>query len=71
MDKFQNKLKEGHFNESICQKPPLSLEEVVTKVESYIKGEERNTEKKTHDVKECVPNSEDSHQQNKSNYTSP
>lgn len=43
---------------------------MVTKVESYIKGEERNTKKKAREFKERVPNSKDSYHQRKSNYTS-
>lgn len=39
---FQNGLKEGHFNESLNHNLALSLEEVVTKVECYIKGKEIN-----------------------------
>lgn len=49
----------------------LSLAEVTTRVECYIKGEESNAEKKVCDVKKCVPNTEGSHQQRKINYTSP
>ena len=43
---FQNKLKAGHFNESLSQNPTLSLEKMVTREECYIKDEESNAEKK-------------------------
>lgn len=39
---FQNRLKERNFNETLAQRPATSLVEVVTRVESYIKGEESN-----------------------------
>lgn len=71
MGEFQNGLKEWHFNKSLAQKPTLSLAEVVTRAKCYIKGEGSNIEKKVWDVEERVPNSEGSHNQRKSNYTSP
>lgn len=68
--KFHNGLKTGHFNESLTQKPILSLVEVVTRDKFYIKNEESNVDKKARDVKERVPNAKGSHHQRKSNYTS-
>lgn len=47
------------------------MAEVVTRVESYIKGDENNNDKKAHDVKEHVPKVGRPHHQIKSNYTSP
>lgn len=58
---FQNRLKEGHFNEPLAHKPTLSLVQMVTRVECYIKNEVINDEKKVHDEKECVFSIEDSH----------
>lgn len=52
---FHNDHKEGKFNESLAQRSIYSLVEVVTRVECYIKGEEINTEKNSHDIKECAP----------------
>lgn len=68
---FQNGLKTGHFSESLAQKSASSLEEVVTKVECYIKGEEKNIKRKVHDSEERIPNTERSHPQRKRNYISP
>lgn len=41
----KNGLKMGHFNESVSQKLTLTLAEVVTREEFYIKDEESNAEK--------------------------
>lgn len=71
MGMLKNGLKVGLFNESLAQKPTLSLAKVVTRAKCHTKGEERNAVKKTRDVKEYVPNAECSHHQRKSNYTSP
>lgn len=47
------------------------LAEVVTRAECYIKGEERNAQKKVCNVKEHTPGVESSHHPRKNNYTSP
>lgn len=54
MGEFQNQLKMGHFNESLAQRSTLTLAEVVSMVECYIKDEERNAEKKARGIKEHV-----------------
>lgn len=71
MGEFQNGLMAEHFNESLAHNSTLSLAKVITKVKCYIKGEESNAEKKTHDFKERVPSADGSHHYRKSNYTSP
>lgn len=71
MGTFQNGLKVRHFNESLAQRPASSLEEVVTREQFYIKGEQSNTEKKTQDIKEHVPSVEGSHDPRMNNYDSP
>ncbi|PNX76427.1 gag-pol polyprotein [Trifolium pratense] len=38
---FHNGLRAGHFNESLAQKPALSMQEINKRAECYIKGEER------------------------------
>lgn len=50
MGDFQNGLRVGQFNESLAQKPD-SMDEVIARAYCYIKGEERNVEKKARDVK--------------------
>lgn len=45
---FHNRLRVGHFNESLAQKPYASMAEVVTIAECYIKGEESNIKKCRH-----------------------
>jgi hypothetical protein len=52
---FQNVLKVGHFNESLAQKPAISMQEIIKRVEYYIKGEESNVEKRTRDAWERDP----------------
>lgn len=47
------------------------VEEEVTRAKCYMKGEESNIEKMVHNVKERVPNVEDSHHKRNNNYTSP
>ncbi|MCI81949.1 hypothetical protein A2U01_0103223, partial [Trifolium medium] len=42
----------GHFNESLAQKPAISMQEVINRAECYIKGEESNAEKRTRDARE-------------------
>lgn len=51
---FQNWLKVNHFNESLAQKPTISMDEVMNKAECYIKGEESNMDKISRDAKEKV-----------------
>lgn len=48
---FQNGVRANHFNESLTHMSANSLAEVVTRVECYIKGSERNAKKKARDVK--------------------
>jgi hypothetical protein len=52
---FHNGLKAGHFNESLTQKPATSMQEIIKRVECYIKGEESNAEKRSRDAKERDP----------------
>jgi len=49
---FQNGLRAGQFNESLAQKPTDSMEEIISRAECCIKGEENNAEKRARDVKE-------------------
>lgn len=49
------------FNESLTLKLMLSLVEVVTGIECYIKGRVNNAKKKVCDVKERIHNVEGSH----------
>lgn len=71
MGAFQNGLKARHFNESLTQRPTSLLEEVATRAKCYIKGKERNTEKRARGVKELTPSIEGSQQSRKNKYTSP
>lgn len=68
---FQNGFKVGHLNESLSQKPELTLIEVVAKAECYIKGEESNVKKKSHDANEHVPSVESSHYSRNNSYPLP
>jgi len=52
---FQNGLRAGQFNESLAQKPADSMEEIISRAECYIKGEESNAEKHARDAKEKGP----------------
>jgi hypothetical protein len=54
---FHNGLKAGHFNESLAQKPATLMSEIIKRAECYIKGEERNAEKRTRDAREKDPTS--------------
>ena len=49
---FQQGLWVGQFNESLAQKPATSMDEIITRAECYVKGEESNMEKRTRDAKE-------------------
>ena len=49
---FQHELKVGQFNESLTQKPAKSMDEIITRTECYVKGEESNMEKRARDSKE-------------------
>ncbi|PNX84468.1 gag-pol polyprotein [Trifolium pratense] len=49
---FHNGLRAGHFNESLAQKPAISMQEINKRAECYIKGEESNSEKRMRDAKE-------------------
>lgn len=69
MGAFLNELKAGHFNESIAQKPILTLVEVVAREKCYIKGEEKNVEKKAHDAMKHVLGTVSSYPSRKNNYT--
>lgn len=52
MGEFQYGFKVGQFNKSLTQKSASSMDEVITIAECYIKGEERNIEKRSRDAKE-------------------
>jgi hypothetical protein len=52
MGAFQIGLRAGQFNESLAQKPADSMEEIIARIECYIKGEESNVEKKARVTKE-------------------
>ncbi|MCI22531.1 hypothetical protein A2U01_0043707 [Trifolium medium] len=49
---FQNGLNARHFNESLAQKPADTMQEIMKRVECYIKGEEINAEKRSRDSRE-------------------
>lgn len=49
---FQHGLKVGQFIESLTQKTTINMDDVTTRVECYIKGEENNMEKRSCDAKE-------------------
>ncbi|CAJ2642757.1 uncharacterized protein LOC123899916 [Trifolium pratense] len=49
---FHNGLKAGQFNESLAQKPAITMQEVMKRAECYIKGEESNAEKRSRDSRE-------------------
>ncbi|MCI29617.1 hypothetical protein A2U01_0050826 [Trifolium medium] len=49
---FHNGLREGHFNESLAQKPASSIQEINKRAACYIKGEESNTENRVRDAKD-------------------
>lgn len=70
VEAFQNGLKARHFNESIAQRYTLSSAEVVAGMECCIKGEENNTENKSHNVKDRVTDAESSHPSKKNRYNS-
>lgn len=59
---FKNSLRVRHFNESLTQKHVASMNEIMAHFECYIKGEERNMEKKAKDVKEWAFGVSDSSQ---------
>lgn len=46
---FQHGLRAWQFNESLVQKPASNMDEIITQVECYIKGEESNWEKRSRD----------------------
>lgn len=46
MGAFQNRLRFRDFNESFTYRSPISMAEVMTHVEFYIKGKESNVEKR-------------------------
>ncbi|MCI38596.1 hypothetical protein A2U01_0059824, partial [Trifolium medium] len=49
---FHNGLKAGQFNESLAQKPAATMQEIMKRVECYIKGGESNVEKRNRDSRE-------------------
>lgn len=57
---FQNGIRKEHFNESLAHMPAASLVGVVMQEEFYIKGGERNVEKKAQDAKEVITNTDNS-----------
>lgn len=48
---FQNGLRARHFNKSLAKRSAFSLDKEVTHAKCYIKGEEKNAEKKARDAK--------------------
>src|ERR1051325_7567974 len=52
MAAFQHGLKAGQFNKSLAQKPTKSMDEIITRAECYVKGEESNMDKRARDSKE-------------------
>lgn len=48
---FQNGLKADHFNMSLAQNSDTSMEEVISRVECYVNGEESNMEKRSRMLK--------------------
>lgn len=51
---FQHCPKVVQFNKSLAKKPTSNMDEVITRVECYIKVEELNMEKRSRDSKEKV-----------------
>lgn len=51
---FQHDLKAEQFNQSLAQEMVSNMNEVITRAECYIKGEESNMEKLSRDAKEKV-----------------
>src|ERR1044072_9649932 len=49
---FQHGLRADQFNESLAQKPAKSMDEIITRAECYVKGEESNMEKCARDSKD-------------------
>lgn len=49
---FKNGLKMRHFNESLAQKPTLSMEGIMAMEKLYIKVEDINVYKRMRDAKE-------------------
>lgn len=47
LEAFQTCLRVRHFNESLAQKPATFMEDITTKADCYIHGEERNAKKNT------------------------
>jgi hypothetical protein len=52
---FVSTFHNGYFNESLGQKPATSMQEIIKRVECYIKGEEINAEKRSRDAREKDP----------------
>ncbi|GAU40547.1 hypothetical protein TSUD_367500 [Trifolium subterraneum] len=61
---FHNRLKAGHFDESLAQNPATSMQEVIKRASCYIKGEESNAEKRSREAKEKDSRSSNSKVQN-------
>ena len=49
MGAFQNGLRAEQFNKSLVQKPAINMDEITSRAECYIKGEESNQEKRIRD----------------------
>ncbi|MCI15949.1 hypothetical protein A2U01_0037089 [Trifolium medium] len=49
---FHNGLKDGQFNESLAQKPVVTMQEIMKRAKCYIKGKESNAEKRNRDSRE-------------------
>ncbi|KAK2430708.1 hypothetical protein QL285_029018 [Trifolium repens] len=54
VDIFHNGLKTGHFKESLARKSATLMQEIIKRVECYIKKEESNAEKRSKDAKETL-----------------
>jgi mRNA-degrading endonuclease YafQ of YafQ-DinJ toxin-antitoxin module len=52
---FVSTFHNGYFNESLGKKPATSMQEIIKRVECYIKGEEINVEKRSRDAREKDP----------------
>ena len=56
---FQHDLRVGKFNESLAQNLTSNMNEIITRVECYIKGEESNLEKRTRDTSKKIKTKEE------------
>lgn len=52
VDAFTNGLRGGQFNESLANRPPTNIQEILARAEAYMKGEESNAKKRHRDERE-------------------